>query len=242
MIKYLPFSKFDRLVRKLRRMIRRGSRVQRRDALAMVLGLHGLRITEVCRLKCSDLDELEEMLSVATLKGGKPRRISLGVGVYRELRKLTHKRPSDAPLLGTSSGGPLAATWLRRVCDEVIRELFGVSLKFHGLRHTYAMRLYHSTRDMQRVKARLGHRSLASTQVYVDAYGELTDPEIKRIGEIEVLPRLRKPRGRRARRKNPGSKSANPADEQQKATLFAPVILSIRQRNASKPNTLRAAR
>ena len=39
-------------------------------------------------------------------------------------------------------------------------------IHFHTLRHFYATRLYHKTKDLLLVKERLGHRSINSTMIY----------------------------------------------------------------------------
>jgi len=211
-IPYIPFGKkYDRIVRRLRKMVSGDNATARRDALAYVLGLHGLRVTEVIQLKVADLLPIQEQLRVETLKGGKPRRIALGAGVYRQLKRLAAKRGKDEPLFVTTAGGSVHETQWQRGFRELTAELLGgEGLNFHGGRHTFAMRLYHQTKDMQRVKSRLGHRSLTSTQVYVDAYGELDDRELQQIGTIDVLPSLVKDeRGERKGRGRTGNSEAD---------------------------------
>lgn len=190
-MRYVPFNKFDKLVRRLRKLIKADVGTSRRDALAVILGLHGLRVTEVVNLTIGDLDVIDEMISVETLKRGKPRRSPLGPGVFKALKRLAAKRAKSDRLFVTSSGEPVLASWFQTKAREITESVLGgEGLKFHAMRHTFAMRLYMTTKDMQRVKARLGHRSLASTQVYVDAYTELDDRELKAYRKVEVLPGL----------------------------------------------------
>lgn len=190
-MRYVPFPKFDKLVRRLRKLIRSESKTARRDALAVVLGLHGLRVTEVVRLRVGDLDAVDESLAVATLKRGKPRRMQLGSGVFRALRKLGAKRAKDEPLFVTATGSAVRHEHWQKFARELTGEVLGgEGLRFHAFRHTFAMRLYHATKDVQRVKSRLGHRSAASTQVYLDAYAELDDRALDRLGKVAALPSL----------------------------------------------------
>ena len=51
------------------------------------------------------------------------------------------------------------------------RERAGISraITCHGLRHSYAMRLYAKTGDIALVQRALGHRSITSTLVYASA-------------------------------------------------------------------------
>lgn len=206
MIKYVPFEKFRKLEKRLRRIVRRGTEAQRRDALAVILGLHGLRVTEVCNLTVGDLDPINEMLRILTIKGGQNRKISLGDGVFRQLRKLAHKRPKSEPLLVARTGEPVYPTYWQRFARRITKQLFGGDgLNFHAMRHTHAIRLYHATKDLQRVRSRLGHKSLKNTDIYTMAYGQLDDERLERIGRITVLPSLARRRREReaAAKKSP---------------------------------------
>jgi len=199
MTKYVPFEKFAKLERRLRRIVLKGKEAQRRDALAVLLGLHGLRVEEVSNLTIGDLDPTGEMLTVMTIKGGRPRKISLGEGVTKRLRRLIGKRKEHEPLFTTGKGKQVFPSHWQRFARELTKDLFGSpGFNFHAMRHTHAMRLYHKTKDMQRVKARLGHKSMKSTDVYVEAYGMLDDARLERIGRIDVLPSLVKHRRRPA--------------------------------------------
>lgn len=204
-MRYVPFDKFDKVVRRLRKLIKADVGTSRRDALAMILGLHGLRVTEVVNLTIGDLDVIDQRLDVQTIKRGKPRRLKLGPGVFKELKRLGAKRAKADRLFVTSSGEPVRHEhWQKFARDVTAETLGGVGLKFHALRHTFAMRLYVTTKDMQIVKARLGHRSIASTQVYVDAYTELDDDELRKWRRVEVLPSVAgKVRGERPEKSVP---------------------------------------
>lgn len=218
MIRYIPFKHFDRVVRRLRKLVRSKSATARRDALAMILGLHGLRVTEVVNLLIGDLDALDELLLVRTLKGGKPRRVSLGPGVFKELRRLGAKRAKTAPLFTTGDDQPVLDNWLQKQTRLVTAKVLGGDgIRFHAFRHTFAMRTWHETKDLQRTMARLGHRSSQSTQCYIEAYGELDDAQVRKIGRVDVLPSLAvgaekkrhpsKPRKPVRTRNNPGQKT-----------------------------------
>jgi hypothetical protein len=208
MPKFIPFEKFPKLERRLRRIVVGGKEAQpgtkaannRRDALAVLIGLHGLRVEEVSNLTIGDLDTTDDMLQVMTIKNGRPRRISLGEGVAKRLKKLAGKRKEHEPLFATGKGKKVFPSHWQRYARELTKDLFGApGFNFHAMRHTHAMRLYHKTKDMQRVRARLGHKSMKSTDVYIEAYGQLDDARLERIGRIDVLPSLVKHRRRPAK-------------------------------------------
>jgi integrase len=197
-IRYIPFSRYDALVAELRQTIRVGSWHDRRDALAVVLGLHGLRVGEVCQLTVHDLDAADEVLSVKTLKRGRPRRIELGVGVCREIVSWRAGALVD-PLLFTLTGRRVHWSQFQRFVRAVTKSVqqwdsvgsAQPSDCFHALRHTYAMRLLHATGNTALVMGRLGHRNLTSTQEYIGEYGQLGDRQLAAIGNgIAVVPAL----------------------------------------------------
>lgn len=189
--RYVPWGAYDRLVDRLSELARDGSFAVRRDALAMVLGLHGLRVTEVRNLTRHDVDVIDERLSVATLKNGSPRTVKLGNGVTEAI--VQWRRLIDAePLLCTLAGQPVAVSQWNRFCRKWTAAVCGgKGLKFHALRHTAAVRGYQAWRDPMKVRKRLGHRSLSTTQVYIDSWLDLEDEETEAIGrKIAVVPAL----------------------------------------------------
>lgn len=201
MPKYVPFEKFEKLERRLRRIVRRGTEAQRRDALAVVLGLHGLRVSEVVNLTVDDFDPIDETLRVITLKKGRPRRISLGRGVALQLKRLAHGRTKSEPLLrsrGTrGEKGPVHPNQWERFARKLTKKVLGGDgLPFHCFRHTHGIRTYAVTKDMQRVRSRLGHVSIKNTDVYVEQWGMLDDRRLAwiekqiRLGKFSALPSL----------------------------------------------------
>jgi len=171
-MRYIPFQHLPSLEARLAELIATGTRCQVRDALGITLGLHGLRVSEVCRSTIASLDVLAGELTPPILKRGRERRIPLDPSVVRAL--MTWRNGSTCPwLLFTGKGQQIYPTHLERFCRAITAEVFGVSYKFHALRHTFAMRLYGKTHDLLLTKQKLGHRSISSTLVYAEALDEL---------------------------------------------------------------------
>lgn len=60
-------------------------------------------------------------------------------------------------------------------------------IHLHTFRHCKALRLYHKTNNMQRVKRILGHKSIMTTQKYVELYEDLyQNQERETISEIAL--------------------------------------------------------
>ena len=146
----------------------------RRDALCLMLGLHGLRVGEVVGLKKNDL--LGTGVWVRTLKGGPPRLVPLRDGMRQAIERES-KRWRGPYLFSSRTGRPLATSHLRRFATRVPVPFFHL----HALRHTCGQRIYDETGDLQLVQTLLGHSSLQMAQVYARCSGKKG---------LEVMPEL----------------------------------------------------
>lgn len=167
----LPMSMVEDFEVRLERTWWAKSWAKRRDALAMGLGLCGLRACEVLGSRWSDLLPADESLRVRTAKGGRPRIVRVGMSWIEAYRKVRGERVPEGDcrrlLFYTSRQQALAYEELRRRCNEWTLLTFGRSYSFHCLRHTAAMRMYEATRDVKAVQEFLGHKNLQSTSVYL---------------------------------------------------------------------------
>jgi site-specific recombinase XerD len=142
----------------------------RRDrAVCEVLYGAGLRVSELCGLDLSGLDQRQGLLRVMG-KGRKERIVPLhragwaAIDRWRELREqvLTERSPGDA-LFVNRRGARLGPRDVRRLLDR--RVVLG-HVHPHALRHTYATHLLEGGADLRVVQELLGHESLTTTQLY----------------------------------------------------------------------------
>ncbi len=129
--------------------------------LILLLYGGGLRISEACQLRRSDLLPESQSLRVRG-KGGRTRIVALPELAWNGLR--------DVPNLGdfVLSG---ASAFSSRKAYEMVRSSgiqVGLMLPLHphALRHSYATHLLTSGADLRILQELLGHRSLAATQKY----------------------------------------------------------------------------
>lgn len=184
-IKWYPLERVDELEQRLGEIIVEGRRNQQRDALGCCLGLHGLRVGEVCNLKNGDLFRPTRVLNVRTLKGGRDRKIKLDSTLIAELDRWRSAAgcsisPAE-PLLPSNRGGKVRRDQFEQFAKATIESLIGEPLTFHALRHTCAMRLYAATRDLFLVQQTLGHSSVKSTEVYARSLAEIPSECVVRI-------------------------------------------------------------
>lgn len=143
-----------------------------RDLAMFLLMLRcGLRIGEVAALRLADLylGEPSPRL-VAHGKGSKDRSVYLSPQAERALRAYLAERrsvPSDFVFLSYQDDGLSTTAIHKRLMHY--RELAGVSLTAHRLRHSFANDLLSADVPVTTIQKLLGHRWLETTQIYVAA-------------------------------------------------------------------------
>jgi integrase/recombinase XerD len=132
----------------------------------------GLRISELCGLRCQDV-EAEAGLLRCQGKGGKQRWVPLNRRAQAALRTYCEEaRPAlmaahpNCPWLFPSRGGRAIsrqALWARlhRVGAGANRAVYP-----HLLRHSFATHLLEGGADLRSVQALLGHADIQTTQIY----------------------------------------------------------------------------
>ena len=144
----------------------------------------GLRISEVCGLRVSDLDLGRGSLLVHG-KGKKQRRLPVGNGLEGLLRDyLAELRPRYANgsdrLLVSYTGGPLLASSLRRSFTRYARRA-GIVGAPHTLRHSYASKFIRDGGSITALQRFLGHSSLATTERYLHTSFEDLEREYDKL-------------------------------------------------------------
>lgn len=129
----------------------------------------GLRISEACQLRPSDIDS-ERMVITIRGKGGKERQTMLSARLYSCLRDYWRReRPARDGWLfpGGTKAGHASPETVRSVFHTVIAAV-GITKKVtpHSLRHSFATHLIESGTDVTVVQALLGHSSILTTQIY----------------------------------------------------------------------------
>ncbi|CAB4660247.1 unannotated protein [freshwater metagenome] len=165
--------------------------IARRDlAVLEVLYSTGVRVSECCGLKVSDLDLARGYITVLG-KGSKIRRVPIGEPASDALtgwllagRPLLAKPETEPEVVFINRRGrPMGPRDARRVL-EAHPLPDGRSLHPHALRHAYATHLLEGGADLRVVQELLGHSDLATTQTYT----HLTRERLRAVYE-ETHPR-----------------------------------------------------
>jgi site-specific recombinase XerD len=140
----------------------------------------GLRISEVCALRVSDIDSQRMRIHVRAGKGKKDRYVMLGESLLDLLRQYYRKaRPQGEYLFpGYKPHRPICTNAVRQVLRKVIRET-GLTKKvtMHTLRHCFATHLLERGTDIRILQVLLGHSSIRTTLRYT----HVTDPLVQKL-------------------------------------------------------------
>jgi type 1 fimbriae regulatory protein FimB/type 1 fimbriae regulatory protein FimE len=158
---YLTEKEVDRLIEAAKRRGRNGQR----DAAAILLAYrHGLRATELCTLRRSQIDLRHGRLHVNRAKGGIQSVHPLHGRELRALRPLQGKSPY---VFVTEAGTPVTTAWFLRMIQRTGK---AAKLPFpvhpHMLRHSTDYKLANQGEDTRSLAHFLGHRNLQSTARY----------------------------------------------------------------------------
>jgi integrase len=176
---------------------------------ALLAGL-GLRIGEVSRLQCGDVDLERDVLQIRDSKFGKSRQVPFGprlaarVRAYLELRERRGwPCAGSAPLFSWNGKHPVSTNTIRNAFRDDLLPRLALDLppgtagpRVHGLRHSFAVRtllrwyregVAPATR-LNHLSTFLGHVNPASTAVYLTITSELFQEANRRFESFAPTP------------------------------------------------------
>ena len=134
----------------------------------MTIYAGGLRVSEVARLKVSDIDSSRMTIRIEQGKGRKDRYVMLSPKILNVLREYYQTyQPSYWLFPGYENSKPVGESSIRQVCKEVcLASGLKKRVTPHTLRHTFATHLLETGTDLRTIQVLLGHKSAASTAIY----------------------------------------------------------------------------
>lgn len=179
----------DAEITRIRKVLqgRTGDAVQRdRLILEVFLGT-GIRLQELVDLKIEDVDLDAKHLHIRSAKGGVPQVKFLHTrlrGLLRTYLKWRVRQGTECcPALFISQRGTrISPRQVAYRLDYWLREA-GIDkpLTPHSLRHTFATRLYARTNDLLVVQRALGHRQIATTEIYTHLVDGTLEEALERL-------------------------------------------------------------
>jgi integrase/recombinase XerD len=129
----------------------------------------GLRVSEVVRLRVTDIDSQRMVIRVSEGKGQKDRYVMLSPNLLQILRQYWKTaRPGEYLFPGALPTRPISADSVQDACCLARRR---AGLRKHitvrTLRHSFATHLLEAGTDLRTIQVLLGHRSISTTARYV---------------------------------------------------------------------------
>ena len=151
----------------------------------------GLRRCEVLGLRLEDLRLGEWRVFVADGKGGHQRLVPVSQTFFATVaRYLNSERPADAStdrvfvaLKGPRRGHALSSEGLDEMLSNARARAGLAHGTCHELRHTCFTRLREGGMAIEALQAQAGHRSIASTRIYLHLGADWLADEYKRAAE-----------------------------------------------------------
>ena len=138
----------------------------------------GLRVSEVVSLKVMDVDLNELTIHLKHGKGKKDRISILPEQIIDDLKILMSGKKMGDYIFESERGGKLTTATAQKVFKNALKKS-GINkpATFHSLRHSFATHLLENGVDVRYVQELLGHKNIATTQVYT----KVTNPKLKNI-------------------------------------------------------------
>lgn len=174
------------------RLLAASGNLKHKTALSVAYGA-GLRVSEVCALKVSDVDSQRMALHIEQGKGSKDRYAMLSPALLEQLRVWWRHAHAQGKMLeggwlfpGLNPIDPLSTRQLNRAIHAAADEAhIDKCVSMHTLRHSFATHLLEQKVDIRVIQVLLGHRKLDTTARYAQV---ATDLLREVISPLEVLP------------------------------------------------------
>lgn len=161
----------------------------RNKAMIEVLYGCGLRVSELCELKISDLHLEDEYIKV-TGKGEKERLVPIGKKTARYIQIYMEEYRSSGPIHAEGEdivflnrfGKSLSRVYVFLMIKELASKA-GIkkSISPHTFRHSFATHLVDGGADLRAVQEMLGHASITTTEIYTHLDREFLRDTIERF-------------------------------------------------------------
>lgn len=178
----LTIEEIDRMLECIDKSTREG---QRNAAIIETLYGCGLRVSELCNLKLSDLYLKEEFIKVNG-KGNKQRLVPISPRAIHELKLYFNwrnegliKKDFEDYVFISRFGKNISRIMVFHIIKE-LAEAAGIKkiISPHTLRHSFATHLLEGGANLRAIQAMLGHESIGTTEIYTHRDRSLLKTEI----------------------------------------------------------------
>ncbi|MCD6169386.1 MAG: tyrosine-type recombinase/integrase [Candidatus Latescibacteria bacterium] len=155
------------------------------QAIIMLIYSGGLRVSEVVRLKVSDIDGDRKMLRVKAGKGAKDRYTLLSEVALETLRNYYKVYRPKEWLFEGQRKGHYSRRSVEKIMENAIKRT-GIQKRasVHTLRHSFATHLLEHGTDIRYIQELLGHSNIKTTQIYTHVAKQQTERIISPLDQI----------------------------------------------------------
>ncbi len=139
--------------------------------LVELLAYTGVRVSELCSIRVSDIDLENKSLKIRGGKGDKDRLVIFSDKIIPDLKKyimeLKERKGKVEFLFPTAKSRKISPVTVERIVRSLAKKA-GINKKVtpHVLRHTFATSLLRNGADIRIIQVLLGHASISTTQIY----------------------------------------------------------------------------
>jgi site-specific recombinase XerD len=131
----------------------------------------GMRISEVCNLKITDIDSANKRIKVEQGKGGKDRFTLLPPTLLEQLRQyfVAAGKPKEYLFTSTQTKRAMHVRSMQVEVNKAMTKAGFESGRFtaHTLRHSFATHMLNQGNNIHVIKTLLGHSKLETTMIYL---------------------------------------------------------------------------
>ncbi|MDO6440503.1 tyrosine-type recombinase/integrase [Cyclobacterium sp. 1_MG-2023] len=152
----------------LRRLFKAPQRLKQRVLLSLIYSA-GLRVSEVCKLKITDIDFDRNQIHIRESKNNKSRYVVLSAYISQGLLQyINGAKPKTFLFNGREKGTPLGHSAVQQTFRLAMQKA-GILKEacVHTLRHSFATHLLEQGIDIVTIKEQLGHAHIQTTMMYL---------------------------------------------------------------------------
>ena len=129
----------------------------------------GLRVSELCNLKITDIDSIRNQIFIQRAKGKKDRYVNLSPLLLDILRNYAKEYKPKIYLFESEQTGSAFPTRTVQQIFSNARKKAGIAknVGIHSLRHSFATHLLDKGTDIRYIKELLGHFDIKTTERYL---------------------------------------------------------------------------
>ena len=178
-------------VEEIAQLLEAAPNLKSRAALSVAYGA-GLRASEVCALKVTDVDSKRMLLRIEQAKGRKDRHALLSPAMLEVLRRWWCEGHRHGKMLpggwlfpGQNPVNPLTTRQFNRIV-HLAAERAGIEKRVsaHSLRHAFATHLLERRVDVRIIQVLLGHAKLHTTARYTRVATELLQEVVSPLEQL----------------------------------------------------------